>query len=466
MYKKTKIVATIGPASWDNDILTKMIESGLNVARINTSHAIEGEIERVTKQIRSLSDDVAILVDLEGPKIRLNDFGDEPIEISDGQEFTFGCEPGSQKVTVSYKNLCKDVRTGSRLLVDDGKLVFDVIRVDGTDVIARAVKGGLMKKKKTLNVPGVHLSFSGLAEKDYNNILLAISVNADYISGSFIRNVEDVELIKTLTNNTNIKIISKIENPEGVMNFDAILHVSDGIMIARGDLGVELPAHQVPILQKQFIKKCNAAGKPVIVATQMLESMTTNPSPTRAEVNDVANAIFDGADAVMLSGESSVGKYPVEAVTVMANVAREVEPHIEPIMVTGMAGAKPATNAIVRAVADICQNLPIDKVLVATATGTTAISLSRFRLKQPIYAFTNDAVFKRRLCLHRGVQGEVLDSSGSSRDLGVKNVARDAYNAGLVSESDLVVIVAGANIMGQGATNMLEIQRVGELLSE
>ncbi len=465
MYKKTKIVATIGPSCWDNDVLTKMIEAGLNVARINTSHAVEGEVERVSKQIRSLSDDVAILVDLEGPKIRLNDFG-EPIEIRDGEEIVFGCEEGSQKITVSYKGLCKDVKVGTRLLVDDGKLLFDVLRIEGSNVFARAVKGGLMKKKKTLNVPGVHLSFSGLTEKDYNNVLLAVNVGADYISGSFIRNVEDVQNHRSLIQNTNIKIISKIENPEGVMNFDAILQASDGVMVARGDLGVELPAHQVPVLQKRFIKQCNSAGKPVIVATQMLESMTENPSPTRAEVNDVANAIFDGADAVMLSGESSVGKYPVEAVRVMSNVAREVEPNIDPIMVSGMAGAKPATNAIVRAVADICLDLPIDKVLVATATGTTAIALSRFHLKQPIFAFTRDATFKRRLALHRGIQGDVIEAAGSSRDLGVKAVAIDAYKAGFVSESDLVVVVAGANIMGQGATNMLEIQRIGELLTE
>ena len=466
MYKKTKIVATIGPACWDNDILTKMIESGVNVARINTSHSQEGEIERVTKQIREISDDVAVLIDLKGPEIRLNDFGDESVELEKNQEFIFGSKEGTQRVWVSHGDLYKDVKPGTRLLVDDGKLIFDVIEIDGTDIKTRVVNGGVLKKNKTMNVPGRHISFSGLVEKDYNDILIALSIGADFIAGSFIRNIEDVQNIRSLTQNSNVKIISKIENAEGVMNFDSILNESDGIMIARGDLGVEIPAHQVPIYQKSFIKKCNSAGKPVIVATQMLESMTTNPTPTRAEVNDVANAIFDGTDAVMLSGETSIGKYPVEAVSVMSSVAREVEPHIDPKITESMPGAKPATNAIVRAVADICSELPIDKVLVATATGTTAIALSRFHLRQPIYAFTREALFKRRLSLYRGIQGDVIETAGSSRDLGVKAVAQEAHKNGLVSESDLVVVVAGANILGQGATNMLEIQRVGELLSE
>lgn len=465
MYKKTKIVATIGPSCFDPEILRQMIESGVNVARINTSHAIEGEIERVASSIRAISEDVGILVDLEGPKIRLNDFG-EPVMVENGELFTFSCDNAGGKFVVSHPELYKDVKVGTRLLVDDGKLIFDVVEINGTNIIAKAAKGGLVKKHKTVNVPGVHLSFPVIDEKDYESIMKALEVKADFISGSFIRSAEDVQAIRSLIENSNIKIISKIENPEGVVNFDSILEASDGIMVARGDLGVELPAEQVPMLQKEFVKKCNRMGKPVIVATQMLESMTESPTPTRAEVNDVANAIFDGADAVMLSGETSVGKYPVDAVRVMNNVAREVEPHIEPVRASGMPGAKPATNAIVNAVADICQDLPIDKVLVATATGTTAISLSRFRIKQPIYAFTKDAIYNRRLALHRGVEGEVVEAAATSRDLGVRAVAKDAFEAGLVSESDLVVIVAGANIMGQGATNMLEIQRVGELLVE
>lgn len=466
MYKKSKIVATIGPACWAPEILEQMIKSGLNVARINTSHSQPGEIERITDLIRGISQDVAILVDLRGHEVRLNDFGDEPIILENGQEFTFGCTPESQKVWVSYPKLHQDVKIGTTLLVDDGKLMFKVLEIVGTDIKTKVIQGGPLKKKKTMNVPDAHLSFSGLVEKDYEDTLTAVKVGADYIAGSFIRNVEDVQVIRSLIENTNIKIISKIENPEGVMNFDSILEQSDGIMVARGDLGVEIEAAKVPVLQKQFIQKCNKAGKPVIVATQMLESMTENPNPTRAEVNDVANAIYDGTDAVMLSGETSVGKFPVEAIKVMTKVAREVEPQIPSVNPGSMGGAKPATNAIVRAVADICEELPVDKVLVATATGTTAIALSRYRLSQPIYAFTRDAVFRRRLSLHRGINAKVLEASVSTRDLGVRAVAQDAYNAGFVSESDLVVVVAGANIMGQGATNMLEIQRVGNLIEE
>ena len=250
------------------------------------------------------------------------------------------------------------------------------------------------------------------------------------------------------------------------MNFDAILERADGIMVARGDLGVELPATKVPVLQKEFIRKCNEMGKPVIVATQMLESMIVSPTPTRAEVSDVANAIYDGVDAVMLSGETSTGKFPVEAVRIMASVAREVDPHVEPVIQDSMPIAKPATNAIARAVYDICEALPIDKILVASATGTTAITIARFRPRQQIFAFTRDDVFKRRLAMHRGIQPAVLEAAATTRDVGVKAVAQDAYEEGFVSETDLVVVVAGANIMGQGATNMIEIQRIGNLLSE
>lgn len=463
MFKKTKVVATIGPASWDPNVLTQMIESGLNVARINMSHADIEEMNRVTKLIRGISTDVAVLVDLCGHEVRLNDFG-EPIDLKKGASFTFGCKEGEKPVFVSHKTLFQDIKVGSKILIDDGRIELKVEKIEGEDIVTKVIQGGSLIKKKKLNLPGTHLSFSGLTEKDYEDTVAAVKLGVDYLAASFVRSADEIDLIRDLIQNSQVKIISKIEDPEGVMNFDAILDVSDGIMVARGDLGVEIPAEKVPVLQKKFISKCNKLGKPVIVATQMLESMTESPTPTRAEVNDVANAIFDGTDAVMLSGESSVGKYPAEAVSVMAKVAREVEPNITPEVQDSMPIAKPATNAIARAVYDICNSLPIDKILVASATGTTAIAIARFKPKQPIYAFTRDDVFKRRLALHRGIYPAVLEAAATSRDLGVKAVARDAYEEGLVSETDLVVVVAGANIMGQGATNMLEIQRVGNLL--
>lgn len=463
MYKKTKIVATIGPACWDPKILAQMIEGGLTVARINMSHADIEEMERVTKLIRGISTDVAVLIDLRGHEVRLNDFGD-PIEVKNGEAFTFGCEEGKQKVWVSHKTLFQDVKPGSKILVDDGKLIFKVKKIDGTNIVTTVIQGGPLKKKKTLNLPGVYLSFTGLAEKDYEDTVAAVKLGVDYIAASFVRSAEEIHVLRDLIQNNNVRIISKIEDSEGVMNFDAILEASDGIMVARGDLGVEIPTEKVPVLQKLLIRKCNRLGKPVIVATQMLESMTESPTPTRAEVNDVANAIFDGTDAVMLSGESSIGKFPVESVRVMTKVAREVEPNIEPVVQESTPIAKPATNAIARAVYDICNSLPIDKILVASATGTTAITIARFKPKQPIYAFTRDEIFKRRLALHRGIQPAVLEAAATSRDIGIKAVAKDAYEEGFVSETDLVVVVAGANIMGQGATNMLEIQRVGNLL--
>ena len=466
MFKKTKIVATIGPSCWDREILSQMIEAGLNVARINASFADHEELTRVSKLIRELSSDVAVMLDTKGHKIRVNDFGEQPFELQKGSEFILGCKEGTQKVWVTYENLWNDVKEGTRILIDDGRITLKVVRIDGSDIVTQVVQGGSLCRRKTVNIPDVHLSFPALTEKDYEDVVFAVKSGFDYISTSFIRNADDVEAVRDLTQNSQTRIIAKIENSEGVMNFDAILERADGIMVARGDLGVELPAARVPVLQKEFIHKCNKMGKPVIVATQMLESMVVSSTPTRAEVNDVANAIYDGTDAVMLSGETSTGKFPVEAVRVMASVAKEVDPHVKPVIQESMPTAKPATNAIARAVYDICEALPIDKILVASATGTTAITIARFRPKQQIFAFTRDESFKRRLAIHRGIHPAVLEAAATTRDVGVKAVAIDAYEEGFVSETDLVVVVAGANIMGQGATNMLEIQRIGNLLEE
>lgn len=468
MIKKTKIVATIGPASWDKEVLKKMIEGGMNVARINASFADYAELKRVSSLIRSLSDDVAIMMDTKGHKVRISDFKKE-IPLKDGQKFSLFAkkvEKGVYLVTETDVHFDEQIPVGTTLLFDDGLIKMKVIEKKGIEFICEVIQGGVLKRSKTVNIPEIHINFPELSKKDFEDIMSAKELEFDYIAGSFIRNLEDVRAITKLIAGSKTRLIAKIEDREGATNFDEILNEVDGIMIARGDLGVEIPAEKVPILQKKFIAECNSAGKPVIVATQMLQSMTDNITPTRAEVNDVANAIYDGTDAVMLSGETSTGKHPVEAIQVMKKIAFEVESYIEPIDREPSPLAKPTTNAIAKAVIDACQTLPIDKILVATASGTTAVTIARFRPRQPIFAFTGDEHYKRYLSMSRGIIPDVMiEESSTTRDTGIQAIVRGAREKGYVSDSDLVIVVAGANILGQSATNMLEINRVEHIIS-
>lgn len=467
MIKKTKIVATIGPASWDNKVLEEMVDRGLNVARINASFADYDELKRVSTKIRKISKNVAIMMDTKGHKIRVSDFGKDK-NLKSGKKislFTEKVSKGIYLVTETDIALESQIPEDATILLDDGLIKLKVEKIKGKEIICFIEQGGVLKRSKTVNIPGVHIEFPELSKKDYDDVLSAKKLKFDFIAASFIRNVRDVEAIKKLIEGTSVKLIAKIEDIEGVSNFDEILKVVDGIMIARGDLGVELPAEQVPILQKKFIDKCNELGKPVIVATQMLQSMTENISPTRAEVNDVANAIFDGTDAVMLSAETSTGKHPVESVATMKRVALEVEKEIDPQDASPSALAKPTTNAIAQAVIDSCLTLPIDKILVATATGTTAKTIARYRPRQPIIAFTADDVSKRQLSMSRGIVADVLGEAASTRETGVQSLVRNAKEKGYVAESDFVIVVAGANIMGQGETNMIELNRVEEIVN-
>jgi len=466
MKKKTKIVATIGPASWDKKILERMIMNGMNVARINASFADKAELKRVSNRIRKLSNKVAVMMDTKGHKIRVSDFKNNK-KLKQGSKFNLYTKPtkkGVYLVTEVDIDLHKQIPKETVVLIDDGLLKLEVVDKKKNKLVCKVIQGGILKRSKTVNVPGVHIDFPELSKKDYNDVLTAKKLGFDYIAASFVRNVRDIAAINKLIGKSKTKLIAKIEDMEGVSNFDDILDVVDGIMIARGDLGVEIKAEKVPVLQKEFIQKCNKIGKPVIVATQMLQSMTENITPTRAEVNDVANAILDGTDAVMLSAESSTGKYPVEAVTTMTRVASEVERSIEPIDRTHSPLAKPTTNAIAKAVIDSCEVLPIDKILVATASGTTAKTIARFRPKQPVYAFTKDKFSKCQLALSRGIEADIMEESSSTRDTGVQSLVKTAKKKEYVSDSDLVIVVAGANIMGQGETNMIEINRVEEII--
>ncbi|MEA3357338.1 MAG: pyruvate kinase, partial [Patescibacteria group bacterium] len=441
-----------------------------DVARINASFADHAELKRVSSDIRNISKDIALMMDTKGHKIRISDFK-KSIQLKKGQKFSVFCNKvskGVYLVTDANFGLETQIPKDTILLVDDGLIQLKVRQVkpdvSGVELVCEVIQGGELKRSKTVNIPGVHLDFPELAKKDYEDIMYAKKLKFDFIAASFVRNTDDIRAIRKLVDGSNTKIIAKIEDAEGAANFDGILKEVDGIMIARGDLGIEMPTEKVPVLQKKFIEKCNAVGKPVIVATQMLQSMIENIFPTRAEVSDVANAIFDGTDAVMLSAETCTGKFPVETVGTMAKIAKEVELSVDPVEMKPTTLAKPTTNAIARAVIDSCQSLPIDKILVATASGTTAITISRFRPKQPIYAFTQGGASKRKLALTRGIIPSTLQKSASARDKGVQSLVRTAKDQGFVSDSDLVVVVAGSNIMGQGQTNLMEINRVEHIV--
>ena len=337
VLRKTKIVGTIGPASQSEEMLTKLMNAGLNVTRINFSHGgyeENGEKIETIKKVRSaLNRPVALLLDTKGPEIRTGvlETGNEKVTIEEGQEFTFVNDDiigNNTKTSISYKELYKDVKVGGTLLVDDGALEFEITEIKGKDIVCKALNTGRLGSRKTMNVPGVKVDLPALTQKDIDDITEGIKRGFDYIAASFVRKASDVIALRNLLDSNGgerVKIISKIENQEGIDNFEEILELSDGIMVARGDMGVEIPMEQVPIVQKRFIKRCNQVGKPVITATQMLESMTSNPRPTRAEVSDVANAVYDTTGAIMLSGECAMGKYPVECVQAMSKISKAIE---------------------------------------------------------------------------------------------------------------------------------------------
>lgn len=472
---KTKIVCTIGPATWDTEVLKDLISNGMRVARINASFADGPEIERVTTLIRSVSNEVAVLLDLMGHKIRINDIGDTPIEVKAGEKIILSTDPNYDGIVVSYENLHLDISTGERILIDDGKVRLRVLEIRGKEIECEVENNSLIKRKKTVNVPGVHLSFEPLTEKDKSDIQSGLKADVDFIAGSFIRDEEDVKAIRSwIPNGNDTKIIAKIEDPIGVMHFDEILRSVDGIMVARGDLGVEVEYAKVPVLQKEFIKKCNEVGKPVIVATHMLESMTESPAPTRAEVSDVANAIYDGADAVMLSAETSTGKYPKDAVRVIKNVSEEIESRVQLANYSFDEGNVLFYNnraeddlflrsaiAITKAQLPLSMSLEIKSILVLTKRGFSARLLSRLKLPQTIYAFVSSEKLARQLNLSRGVKAVYIkDLDINSREQAIARLIQEAKDRGIVETGDLVSLVIGSQVFGQNSASILELEKI------
>ena len=470
--KKTKMVCTIGPASENEEILSKIIENGLNVCRFNFSHGSheehKGRMDTVKKVREQLKKPVAILLDTKGPEIRTGNFEPSKLELQKGSEFTIyvGEEivGDATKCSVSYDGLANDVKPGNTILIDDGLVGLEVKSVEGNKVICEVMNTGLVGSHKGVNVPGVSINLPALTEKDEADLKFGCEMKVNMIAASFVRKVEDVRAIRKVLNENggeNILICPKIENQEGVDNIDAIIAESDAIMVARGDLGVEIPIENVPAVQKMIIKKCNEAGIPVITATQMLDSMIRNPRPTRAEVSDVANAILDGTDCIMLSGESANGDYPVEAVSTMAKIAEETEKTLEyKVAVSKAKSHIPAISGVIsRAAANAANELKASAVITSTQTGATAKRISQCRPECPIVAVTSDVVVARQLAFSWGVYPVVADKMVSTDEMLEKSVQIAKANE-FVKDGDTVVLAAGVPVNEVGATNLLKVSVV------
>lgn len=467
----------MGPACDDNSVLLEMVKEGLNVARMNFSHGTHEEhLERINR-IKNISNktrkSIGIMLDTKGPEIRTGDFLEGSIELIADQQIVVTSREviGDQKtIKVNYPNIAKDLKIGDVLLFDDGLIGVTVEEVQNeSDLLCRINNSGVLKNKKGVNIPNVKLNLPSLTEKDIGDILFGIEQGIDFIAASFIRRAEDVIGIRKILEENNaqsVQIISKIENRQGVDNIDEIIRVSDGIMVARGDLGVEIPAEEVPLAQKMMIHKCNEAGKPVITATQMLDSMMRNPRPTRAEVSDVATAIFDGTDAIMLSGETAAGKYPVESVKIMAGIAERIEASLnydELFRSRYECADNTITNAISLATCRTALSLKASAVITATASGYTAVSVSKFRPEAPIIAATHTDSVMRRLSLSWGVfpvKTDKLDTTDSV----IEHSVQRALSEKMIKTGDLVVVTAGVPVGVAGSTNLIKVHVVSELL--
>lgn len=472
---KTKIICTLGPAVDNEAIMRKLITSGVDVARMNFSHGSHeehlGRLEQFRRLCKEESQHIPLLLDTKGPEIRLGEF-ENAVELIEGQEYMLTSEAvtcDNTRASISYKGLPDDVSDGDRILIDDGLIELRVLSVKGSEINCRVLNGGRVSSKKSVNVPGVSLHMPTLTDNDKADILFGIKNKYDYIAVSFVRKQEDVsEITRFLAENDgiDIRIIAKIESQEGIDNLDDIIKVSDGIMVARGDLGVEIPMEKLPVLQKKMIERCYRASKPVITATQMLDSMIRNPRPTRAEVTDVANAILDGTSAIMLSGETASGKYPVEALQTMKRIAQATEDSInywerfanDPVRDNGN-----ITKAISHATCTTAMDLNAAAIVAVTTSGSTARRISGFRPSCPIVAATTDKRIFYQLKMSWGIYPILVDVVSSTDELYTVSVEA-AKSSGLVHDGDIIVITAGVPLGTSGTTNMLRVQMVGNIL--
>lgn len=474
--QKTKMIFTIGPTSEKKEILAELMKAGMSAARLNFSHGDHeehGARIREIKQLRKeLNKQVAIVLDTKGPEIRTKDF-DGKVELQEGSKFTIHCGEevlgDTTKCSVSYTELYKDVKVGDTILIDDGLVGLNVEKIEGKTIHCVVLNTGVVSSKKGINVPGVKINLPAITEKDKSDLIFGCEQGIDMVAASFIRKASDVLSIRKVLEEhggSNIQIFSKIENQEGVDNVDEIIRFSDGIMVARGDMGVEIPIEQVPIVQKMIIEKCNKAGKAVITATQMLDSMMRNPRPTRAEASDVANAILDGTDAVMLSGESANGKYPVEAAKTMARIAQAAEAQMDYNAVLNKRkelALSNVANAISLAACTTAIELNASAVIAATQSGNAARMISKYRPECPVIAVTPNEEVARRLALNWGVF-PIVSGKFESTDEMISESVNKSKEAGYIENGDLVVVAAGIPVYCSGTTNMLKVHVVGDVL--
>jgi pyruvate kinase len=468
MPRRAKIVCTLGPATSSPEQIVALVEAGMDVARLNFSHSAHADHEKAYRSVREASDRtghaVAILADLQGPKIRLGTFAESPVTWETGSQVCITVEDvegTAQRVSTTYKGLAADARVGDRLLVDDGKLALTVVRVEGPDVWCLVVEGGQVSNNKGLSLPGVDVSVPALSDKDEEDLRFALHLGVDYIALSFVRSPADVELVREIMRQEDIEVpvIAKLEKPEAVDRLESIVEAFDGIMVARGDLGVELALERVPLVQKRAIQAARERNKPVIVATQMLESMISNSRPTRAEASDVANAVLDGADAVMLSGETSVGAHPVGAVRTMERIIAAVESdRVWAPELTRQSRSR--AGAIVRAARDVGETLDVKALATFTQTGGTARRLAALHPRQPLLAFTIDARVRSQLALSWGVETFLVPMVQHTDDM-VRQVDFSLLSIGRLKEGDRVVVVAGSPPNTVGSTNLIRVHEVG-----
>lgn len=470
--KKTKIVATLGPATDTKDTLTQLAREGVNVFRINFSHADYDIVRKQVKRIRDINEEngwnVAILADLQGPKLRVGVMKEGTI-LEDGQEFIFTteeCEGDNKRAFMTYQNFPRDVRAGENILVDDGKLMFEVVSTDRTaNVVTKVIVGGPLSSKKGVNLPNTNISLPALTDKDRKDAIFALSQEVDWIALSFVRTPEDLRMLRDLIKQNSeyrVPVVAKIEKPEAVENIDALVPYCDGLMVARGDLGVEIPMQEVPLIQKRLVMRAKKARIPVIIATQMMETMITNSVPTRAEVNDVANSIMDGADAVMLSGETSVGKHPVRVIKKMTEIIMSVEnsPLIQvPLRPPHIRTNRFITKSICYHAALTANEVDAAAICTLTNSGYTAFQISAWRPRTHVLAFTTDKRILGKLNLLWGVKAYYYDENMSTDDT-VKDINKLVLEKGFVKSGDLVLNLTAMPVEDHGMVNTLRISEI------
>ena len=470
--RKTKIVCTLGPATDQKEILRGMMKAGMNVARFNFSHGTHEEhkkrLDELKRLRRELDLPVATMLDTRGPEIRLKTFAGGRAELKTGQEFTLTTEDvvgSSSRCSVTYRDLPGDVSAGGTILLDDGLIRLTILSVSGTEIRCRVENGGIVKDRKGVNLPGVHLSLPFISTQDREDILFGVEQDFDFLSASFVRSAQDILELRHLLNSVHstIRIIAKIENQDGVTNLAEILSVADGIMVARGDMGVEIDFTEIPIIQKDIISQCAAAGKPVITATQMLDSMMENPRPTRAEITDVANAIYDGTSAIMLSGETAAGKYPLEAVRTMDAIAVKTEADInysKRMKNASVGGHLSIAAATAHAACTTAMDINADAIVTVSKSGATAQLVSQFHPGTPVIACLLDEHVQRHLALTWGITPLMMPYADNTDDL-IDRAVEVGIRAKLISQGDLVVLTAGVPAGVPGTTNMIKVHLVG-----